>query len=92
MKNGISWKINCIKWLVILIIGQDAAAVQLSALVCKKSIKKKLAFSLKFVINPFSWNRGSIQGIFLLFRKVFKMGQHAFKLVAGLVSLLDNLE
>ena len=33
-----------------------------------------------------------MQGIFLLFRKVLKMDQYIFKLVAGLANLLDNLE
>ena len=56
-----------------------------------KKVLKSSAFSLKFVINLFSWNRGGIQGIFLLFRKVFKMDQYVFELVEGLASLLANL-
>ena len=72
-------------------MGQDTAVVQYSALVCKRVLKSS-AFSLKFVINLFSWNRGGIQGIFLLFRKVFKMDQYVFELVAGLASLLANLD
>ena len=51
-----------------------------------KKVLKSLAFSLKFVINLFSWNRGGMQGIFLLFRKVLKMDQYVFKLVAGLAN------
>ena len=57
-----------------------------------KEVLKNSAFSLKFIINLFSSNRGGIQGIFLLFGKVFKMDQYVFELVAGLVNLLDNLE
>ena len=57
----------------------------------KKSVIK-FSFSLKFVINLFSWKRGSILGIFLLLWKVFKMDQYAFGLVAGLANLLENLK
>ena len=38
-----------------------------------KKVLKSSAFSLKFDINLFSWNRGGVQGIFLLFRKAFKI-------------------
>ena len=57
-----------------------------------KKVLKSSAFSLKFVINLFSWNRGVIPGIFLLFRKVFKMDQYVFELVAELANLRDNSE
>ena len=60
-------------------------------MVCKKVFKSP-AFSLKFVISLFSWYRGDIQGIFLLFRKIFKMDQYVFELVEGLANLLDNLK
>ena len=49
-------------------------------------------WSVKFVMNLFSWNRKGIQGTFWLFRKVFKMDQYVSKLVEGLANLFDNLE
>ena len=56
-----------------------------------KKLLKCLAFSLKFVMNLFSWNRGGIQESFLWFRKAFKMDQYVYEVVAGLANLLDRL-
>ena len=57
-----------------------------------KKVLRSSAFSLKIVINLFSWNRGGIEEAFLLLRMVFKMDQYIFELIAGLANLLDNLE
>ena len=55
-----------------------------------KKLFKILAFSLKLVTN-LSWcSSGGMQGIFLLFRKVFKIDQYDFWLVLGSNSLLDK--
>ena len=53
-----------------------------------KKVLKSSAFPLKFVINLFWWNRGGIQGFFILFRKVFKMEQYVFDLEAGLANFI----
>ena len=58
---------------------------------CKKSIKK---FSFLFKVcyqSNFMKHRRYTRN-FLLFRRVFKMDQYVFDLVAGLSNLLDNLE
>ena len=48
-----------------------------------KKLLKILAFSLKLVAN-LSWcSGGKIQGIFLLFRKIFNIDQYDFWLVLG---------
>ena len=57
----------------------------------QKKLLKSSAFSLKFVMNLFSWNRGGIQESFLWFRKAFKMDQYVYEVVAGLANLLDHL-
>ena len=49
-----------------------------------KKVLKSSSFSLKFGINLFSWNRGGIKELFLLFREVFKIDQYIFELVTGL--------
>ena len=49
------------------------------------------AFSLKSVTNLFSSKRGSMQGIFLLFKNVFNIDQYVFGLVRGSANLHDNL-
>ena len=49
------------------------------------------AFSLKSVTNLFSWKRGGMQGIFLLFKNVFNIDQYVFGLVRGSANLLVNL-
>ena len=52
-----------------------------------KKLLKILAFSLKSVTN-LSWcSSGGMQGIFLLFRKVFNIDQYDFWLVLGSNSL-----
>ena len=55
-----------------------------------KKLLKILAFSLKSVTN-LSWcSSGGMQGIFLLFRKVFNIDQYDFWLVLGSNSLWDK--
>ena len=56
-------------------------------------VKKVLnisAFLLNSMISLFSCSNGGIQGIFLLFKKVFNIGQDDFGLVAGSDSFLDK--
>ena len=48
-------------------------------------------FSLKSVMNLFLWKRGGMQGIFLLFKNVFKIDQYVYGLVRGSANLLENL-
>ena len=50
-----------------------------------------LAFSLKSVMNFFSWKRGGTQGTFLLFKNVFNMDQYFCGLERGSANLIDNL-
>ena len=45
----------------------------------------------KYVMNLFSWKRGGMQGILLLFKNVFNIDQYFCRLVRGLANLLDNL-
>ena len=42
-----------------------------------KSELNNLAFFLKSVTNLFSWNKGGIIGVFLLFKNIFKIDQYA---------------
>ena len=56
-----------------------------------KSLKSS-AFSLKLMINLPLCNRGKIQGIFLLFRKVFNIDQYNFGVVLLSNSLSDRCE
>ena len=49
-------------------------------------VKKALnssAFSLKSVINLFSWKIGGIRGNFLPVGKLFKIDQYVFELILG---------
>ena len=57
----------------------------------KKSLMS-LAFSLKSMISLPLCNRGGIQGIFLLFRKVFNIDQYCLGLVLLSNSLLYRRE
>ena len=55
----------------------------------KKSLKSS-AFSFKSMINLPLCNRGGVEDIFLLFRKVFNIGQYDFGLVLLSNSLSDR--
>ena len=55
-----------------------------------KKSSKSLALSLNSVINLPLCNRGGMQGIFLLFKKVFKIDQYGFGDVLQSNSLLGR--
>ena len=57
-----------------------------------KKVLKKFSFLFKVSYKFIFMKQWSYTRIFLLFRKVFKMDQYVFELVAGLANLLDNLE
>ena len=63
----------------------------MSALVCKKSIEK-FSFLFKVCYKFIFVKERDTRGIFLSFKKVFKMDQYVFELGAGLANLLYKLE
>ena len=52
---------------------------------------KSSAFSLKSVTNLFSWNKGGIRGIFLLFKRRLSRDQYALQFLLRLVSFLSSV-
>ena len=80
-------------WHVFLVRTEGSLLLSLTREHClvKKSLKSS-AFSLKSMINLPLCNSGGIQGIFLLFRKVFNIGQYNFGFILLSNSLLDRRE
>ena len=73
--NAISWEISESSDLLVSFTKLSGRALLLVNKVhwFAKEVLKNSAFSLKFVKNLFSWNKGGMQEILLLFRKAFKI-------------------